>query len=219
MKDNRLLNRFKTEYDFKTFVTSFISLIVTVIFAVYNGFLGIYHASLWHGTICVYYLVLVLLRGTIMIAERKASRSTDPEPLRRKVYIFVSILLLLLNVALIVPAALMVRQLKPVSLTLVPAISMAAYTTFRIVMASIHLKKRKLSSNCLVRLLRTISFIDALVAILTLQNTLIMVISDERGLSKMLPLTAITSGAVWLFILVLSVLAIRRGIRQIKGRS
>ena len=154
-----------------------------------------------------------------MIAERKASRSTDPEPLRRKVYIFVSILLLLLNVALIVPAALMVRQLKPVSLTLVPAISMAAYTTFRIVMASIHLKKRKLSSNCLVRLLRTINFIDALVAILTLQNTLIMVISDERGLSKMLPLTAITSGAVWLFILVLSVLAIRRGIRQIKGLS
>ena len=113
----------------------------------------------------------------------------------------------------------MVRQLKPVSLTLVPAISMAAYTTFRIVMASIHLKKRKLSSNCLVRLLRTINFIDALVAILTLQNTLIMVISDERGLSKMLPFTAITSGAVWLFILVLSVLAIRRGIRQIKGLS
>ena len=128
-------------------------------------------------------------------------------------------MLLLLNVALIVPAALMVRQLKPVSLTLVPAISMAAYTTFRIVMASIHLKKRKLSSNCLVRLLRTINFIDALVAILTLQNTLIMVISDERGLSKMLPFTAITSGAVWLFILVLSVLAIRRGIRQIKGLS
>ena len=51
MKDNRLLNRFKTEYDFKTFVTSFISLVVTVIFAVYNGFLGIYHASLWHGTL------------------------------------------------------------------------------------------------------------------------------------------------------------------------
>ena len=86
-------------------------------------------------------------------------------------------------------------------------------------MASIHLKKRTLSSNGLVRLLRTINFIDALVAILTLQNTLIMVNSDESGLSEMLPLTAITSGAIWLFILVLSVLAIHRGIRQIKRLS
>ena len=51
MNGKQFLNRFKTDYDFKTFVTSFISLAVTVVFAFYNGFLGIYHASLWHGTI------------------------------------------------------------------------------------------------------------------------------------------------------------------------
>ena len=217
MNGKQFLNRFKTDYDFKTFVTSFISLAVTVVFAFYNGFLGIYHASLWHGTICVYYLVLILLRGTIMIAERRLSGREDPEASRNKVYLWVSILLLLLNVTLVVPASLMVRQLKPVSLTLIPAITMAAYTTFRIIMASIHLRKRSVSSDCLVKLLRTINFIDALVAILTLQNTLIMVNSDDKGISQMLPLTAVTSAVIWLAILGLSILSILRGIRQIRG--
>ena len=154
-----------------------------------------------------------------MIAERRLSGREDPEASRNKVYLWVSVLLLLLNVTLVVPASLMVRQLKPVSLTLIPAITMAAYTTFRIIMASIHLRKRSVSSDCLVKLLRTINFIDALVAILTLQNTLIMVNSDDKGISQMLPLTAVTSAVIWLAILVLSILAIRRGVRQIKAGS
>ena len=65
-KAKRLLGRWKTEYDFKTYITAAGSLAVTLVFAFYNGFLGIHHASLWHGTICVYYLVLTILRGSII---------------------------------------------------------------------------------------------------------------------------------------------------------
>jgi hypothetical protein len=89
------------------------------------------------------------------------------------------------------------------------------YTTFRIVMASVNLKKRKSSPDCLVRLLRTVSFVDALVAILTLQNTLIMV-SSGADAGTMLPLTAVTGAAVWLAAFLLSVGAVARGIRQLK---
>ena len=86
-------------------------------------------------------------------------------------------------------------------------------------MAPINLRKRKTSPDSLVRLLRMISFIDALMAILTLQNTMIMVNTDTEGVKKMLPLTAWTSGAVWLGILILSVSAIINGIRQVKGND
>ena len=219
MKKEQFINRWKTDYDFRTFVTAAFALAVTVIFAAYNGFLGIYHASLWHGTICVYYIVLILLRGTVVISARRISAQKEQEQARNKTYLIVSVLLLLLNVSLVVPFSLMVRQQKPVSMTLIPAITMAAYTTFRIVMASVHLKKRKTSSDCLVRLLRTINFIDALVAILTLQNTLIMVQSGGGAMNTMLPLTAATSAAVWLAILVLSVLAIVKGIWQLKENN
>ena len=211
----QFVNRWKTDYDFKTFLAAFGSLAATVIFALYNGFLGIRHASLWYGTICVYYLVLVLLRGLIVLAARRITRSKKPEKTRNRVYLAASATLLLLNLSLIVPVSMMVRQQKPVSLTLIPAIAMAAYTTCKITMASIHLKRRKRSADCLVRLLRTISFIDALVSILALQNTLIMVNAKGEG-GGMQTLSAITSAAVWVAILLLSAAAIRKGIRQLE---
>ena len=204
--------KWKTHYDFKTVASAVGSLAVTMVFAIYNGFLGIYHSSVWYGTICVYYMVLAGLRGTIIFFQRKQREKSG-----EKVYITASVLLLILNISLIVPVSLMVIQQKPVNMTLIPAIAMAAYTTYKITMAAINLKRRRKSADNLIRMLRTISFIDALVSILTLQNTLIMV-SARGNLSEILPLTAITSGAVWAFILLLSVSAFINGIRNIKRK-
>ena len=95
---------------------------------------------------------------------------------------------------------------------------MAAYTTYKVTMASIHLKRRKRSSDSLVRLLRTINFIDALVSVLTLQNTLIMLNATGEELS-MLPLTAMTSAAVFLTVLLLSLHALAQAIRVRKVRT
>ena len=197
-------------------MTAFGSMAATMIFAVYNGFLGIHHASLWHGSICVYYLVLILLRGMIVAAAKKISKQEKPGISGNRVYLTVSFLLLFLNFCLIVPIAIMIKQQKPVHLTLIPAITMAVYTTYKIIMASIHLRKRKTSSDNLVRLLRTISFIDALVSILTLQNTLIMVQSNGEG-TKILPVTIASSTAVWVAILLLSVVSIAQAIRSRKS--
>ena len=217
MKGKQLLRRWKSDYDFSTVTGALASLAVTALFALYNGFLGIYHLSLWHGTICVYYLVLVLLRGILLAARKRVALRADPDRGRAKVYTAGAALLLLLNLSLIIPVSLMVIRQKPVSLTLIPAIAMAAYTTWKVIMASIHLKRRKRSADSLVRLLRTISFIDALVSILTLQNTLIMVNSSGDS-SEMLPLTAITSAAVMTAVLILSVAAFSRGILSLRRR-
>ena len=134
-------------------------------------------------------------------------------------YLTASVLLLVLNVSLIVPISLMVLMQKPVNLTLIPAIIMASYTTYRVIMAAIHLKKRAISSNILVRLLRTINFIDALVSVLTLQNTLIMVNANAEGYRVLLPLTSVTSAAVWITVLVLSVIVFAGGIRSPRRNS
>lgn len=212
----RFLNRWKAEYDYKTYMTAAGSLAVTLIFALYNGFLGIQHSSLWYGTICIYYILLVLLRGSIIIAAKRIDQYEAQEAARTKAFLAISFLLLILNVSLIVPVSMMVRQQKPVSMILIPAIAMAAYTTYKVTMASVNFRKRKVSADSLVWLLRTISFMDALVSILTLQNTLIMVCSNGEDLG-MLPLTAFTSAEIWGVILVLSLGTIRKGILRIRN--
>ena len=95
---------------------------------------------------------------------------------------------------------------------------MAAYTTVKVIMASINLKRRRMLQNQLAKLLRTIGFIDALVSILTLQNTLIMVNAAE-GDSSMLTLTAITSGVIMMAVLLLSIAAFVNGSRSNKEEA
>lgn len=211
------LSKWKNEYDFKTYIAAGGSLFVTLIFALYNGFLGIYHESLWHGTICVYYILLSGLRGSIIIAAKKLAKREAQEAERNKASFKISFLLLILNISLIVPISIMVRQQKPVSLTLVPAIAMAAYTTYKIAVASVNLKKRKKSSDSLVWILRTIGFIDALVSLLTLQNTLVMVKSDG-DYRNMLPLTGFTSAVVWGAVVIMSFGVRAKGFKRIKNR-
>lgn len=214
----QFFDRWKTDYDFKAITAALGSLAVTALFALYNGFLGVSHASLWHGSICVYYLVLVILRTTVIAEGKKAGRKAEPNRALAKVYIASAALLLFLNVCLIVPVSLMAVRQKPVDMTLIPAITMAAYTTYKVVMSSVNLKRRKRSSDTLVRLLRTINFIDALVSVLSLQNTLIMVNMKGDG-SEMLTLSAITSAAIMLAVLALSIVAMIKGVISLKSRE
>ena len=214
----RFIDRWKTDYSFKTVVTASGSLLATVIFALYNGFLGIYHSSLWYGTICIYYLLLSSLRGVVIVSEKRTGLSVEKEKARKEVYLASSLLLLVLNMSLFIPITLMVKMQKPVMMTLIPAIAMAAYTTYKITMASFHLKKSRRSEDCLVRLLRRISFIDALVSILVLQNTLIMVNSKGSGIN-MLPLTAATSAAVLIAVLLLSVFTLAEAAGRIRRKE
>ena len=70
-KIKRFFGRWKADYDFKTYISASGSLAVTLIFAFYNGFLGIRHASLWYGAICIYYILLTVLRGSIVAAAKR----------------------------------------------------------------------------------------------------------------------------------------------------
>lgn len=210
--------RWKSDYDFKTVTAAMGSLAATTAFALYNGFLGVYHASLWHGTICVYYIVLVVLRGLIIAARMSIPRSSIPERAQTRAFIASAAVLLFLNLCLVIPVSLMVVRQKPVNMSLIPAIGLAAYTTYKIIMASVNLRRRKRSSDRLVHLLRTISFIEALMSILTLQNTLIMVNLRDEG-TEMLALTAVTSAAVMLAVLALSVTTMIKGITSLKNKE
>lgn len=201
----RYAERWKKDFNFKTLINAAGSFFITTAFALYNGFLGIYYRSVWNGCICVYYILLAVTRGIIPITEKKnLSRAEKADAYRNRTFKITSVVILLMNLALAVPISLMVLNSRPVNMGLIPAIAMAAYTTYKVVIASVNIKRMKRSSNILVRELRTINFIDALVSVLTLQNTLIIVNRTEET-GDMFVLTAVSSAAIYLVILALSV--------------
>lgn len=203
----RLLRKKWSENDsFKTLARAAMSLCITILFALYHGFLGLALSSVWHGSIGVFYLLLVVIRGMILLTEYRIQSKRDEEKqcLRQKMFYATSVPLFLLNLALMLPISLMVLLEKPIHIGKIPAIAMAAYTTYKITMAVIHMKKHR-TQHVLIRELRAIHLIDALVSILTLQNTLIMVNSSPAEKANMLTLSAISSAAIYLLIIGTSV--------------
>lgn len=208
-KIKRFLQKWKEDYIFKTMASSVISFGVTVLFALYNGFLGVRLLSVWHGSICVFYLLLVAVRGMILWTEKNNTARMEDEKAHhtQRMFILSGVILLILNLALILPISMMVTFEKPVNMGMIPAITMATYTTYKITMASIHIRKQKRNShrNVLVTELRTINFIDALVSVLTLQNTLIMVNQTQSDANDMRILSAISVAVIDLVIMIITV--------------
>lgn len=108
----------------------------------------------------------------------------------------------------------MVVLQRPVYLKLIPAIAVAAYTTYKITVASVHLLKRNQNGNILIAELRTVNFIDALVSVLLLQNTLIMVNQPTKTASSMLVLTAVSSAVIYMIIVIVSVHMLVKELQQ-----
>ena len=208
-----MIERLKTDTDFRAAVFSSGTLLITLVFAVYNGFLGIRYSSLWHGSICAYYILLSLIRVFILLAKKRIVKQDNKEQRRRKVFLISGAVLLLINIAMIVPTAMMVTFEKPVNMTLIPALAMAVYTTIKVIMAVRQLKHRSESGNPLVRELWTINVVDAALSVISLQNTLIMVAGDagDRGLFI---LSAISSGIIILGTIAMEVFLFVREIKR-----
>ncbi len=186
----------KSDYYFSTVFSSAISTLISIVFALYNGALGIVYQSWWHGLICVYYLLLATIRA-ILIGTRRKNQKT----IRMITYL----LLLVMDVSLIGPIYVMVSGERSYTYGLIPAIAMAAYTTYRITISIVHFRKSRKKDKSLLFELRMINMTDALVAVLSLQNALIIV---NGGMNEgMRTLTAWTSGGIYLVIVLITIMS------------
>jgi len=146
-------------------------------------------------------VLLAIVRGTIV---RLLSKNIMQQPEKcRNLYIGTHITMLIMDIALIAPIAYMVIGKLRYDFGMGPAIVMAAYTMYRLTMGIIHMVKCKKEENLLIKELRTINLQDALVALLTLQNALI--IANGTEMTSMMGLTEWTSFGIWATILFFTI--------------
>lgn len=189
----------------------------TVLFACYNGWLGIWHASLWHGSIGIYYSLLSLVRGILLAAKRKARKKEGgiADNYRKRVFGVTSVIVLVMNMALVTPVSLMVLDRRPVQTGSIPAIASAVYTTYKISAAAVKLKRT--NGTILDRELSLIRLVDALTSVLVLQNTLIVAV--DGGISpRLFQLVAISSAGILLLIFAVSAVWLVRGLLCCTGK-
>lgn len=207
-----LVKRWRQDYNVKTVLSATGSTLVTAAFAVFNGVTGVFYRAPWQLSISVYYLLLAVLRGYMVWMERRAYLSQN-SGLRIKTHRVASALLILLSLLLAVPVTLLVFFQKPVQMNIIIAITLAAYTTYKIILASVNLSRKRNTDSVLIKKLRDINFIDALVSLLVLQSTLI-VVQNSADDEDMKILVRITSGVIWAASIAIAVFSALRTNRR-----
>lgn len=207
VKKNAFGAHFLEDYRFRTVLTTMPSFVINVAYTIYNGVIGVMNQSAWFITMAVYYSLLGIMRYCAVHTERKISRMEDQKLIRKKELAVIKtdgILLLLLNLALSGVVLLTIAKGRAKAYSEIIAISIAAYTFYKITMAVINMVKvRKMQSPILITI-RNIGVADALVSMLTLQMTMLVSFQGTEGLNAD-RMNGITGLAVCLLISALGI--------------
>lgn len=215
---NKFLNRYVSDVYFRTMFTSTVSMIICLGFACYNAFAGLYYHSVWNGSISVYFMFLVLIRLFVLIGEfilHKKSPETDIELKRAKLFKIEGILLICLDIALIAPVTILAMSKKEVSLPAWVAIAGAAYTFYKVISCVVSFIKTRKNNILSIKGLKNINLTDAMVSMLSLENTMILTFSDGTDYS-MFTLVAISALVVMVLCVSIAVTTLLKGTRHIK---
>ena len=171
-----------------------LSLVANTAFAAYYLISGALKSSWWLLALGSYYLILSLLRFTVLLSKRK----------EHFIVKFTGWMLIALSIPLVGTVLLSVLRDRGHELHMIIMIAMAAYAFTKITLATVNVVKARRTSSAVLITLRNISFADAFVSIFALQRS--MLVSFE-GMSEpeIIIMNATLGSAVCVIVLLLGI--------------
>ena len=174
---------------------SVIGLIINMVFAVFNGYVGLASRSSWYGTMCAYFLTLFFIRMYIVLHKDHKSES---------IYRSTGIALLFIELVHSGALALLVQARGGRSYPGVTIYMVSAYTFYKLIVSIINVLKAGKQDKAYILALRKISNVEALLSLLSLQAALFFSFGDPTSpFSKLFNL--ITGGVIWCTILGIAI--------------
>lgn len=187
---NPFTNKVTTDYQLRTILFAVPGMVSNIIFAAFNGGIGIITRSAWFGTLAAYYILLSIMRAGIVRQERKLAFIQDKqEHMRRELSVYRrnSILFIFMAVVLAGAVVLLLNSQGGKNYPGVTIYAAAAYTFYKIIMSTIQVIKVGKRKSPLLSITRRIGYMDACVSILTLQTAMLASFADgEEKLIKLM---------------------------------
>ena len=207
-KSNRIANALITDNRLRTVMTALPGMGLNLIYAVFNGVVGITARSAWYGSLSAYYLLLCIMRFLSVSYARqiytKKKQADNPENRELKVYRNCGIILSVSSIALGGAVIMLVTGYGGKSYPGLLIYAAAAYTFCKLTMSIINMVKVRKENSFLLTTLRNISHSDALVSLLSLQTALFAAFGQNAG--EFVPtMNALTGAGVCLMILGLGI--------------
>lgn len=222
LKSYRFTASVLEDYGFRTAVFALLSFVATVAFATMNLVGAIKYRFVWYGAIAAYYFVLILFRGGVLIAGRKCARKyADDEGAyaRRKwqIYLASGVFLVILEFAMAGTVTQMMLSERPAQGGEIMAISTAAYTFYKIIMATYNLIKARKLCDPVTQSLRNLNFADACMSVVSLTVLMITTFDGADTTSFMLYVKAMVGFVACALIVAMATVMILKGTKKLKG--
>lgn len=192
-----------------------ISFVINILYALYNGILGIINLSLWFFTMFAFYSVFACMRFFAVICAKKykSEASDDSEYFVMRLS---GIFLIILSFILIAIIYISQRYNIAPKHDEVIMITIASYTFTKIIITVIKAVKQHNNPSVLFFVVRCVSYAEVAVSVLTLQRSMLASFGEMRY-EKITLMNAIIGASVCLFVLLLGFYMIINSLRKDKN--
>ena len=189
---------------FRGSVSIYQGMMVNFLYVVFRIFVGIRYASVWFLTIAIYYLLLGIMRLSLILSYRNRNMKSELRCYRRTAW-----LLFLLNIPMGGMIVLMVLTDSGYSYPGYVIYLSALYTFYTIILAIVNLLKFRKLGSPILSAAKVLNFVAALMSLLGLQTAMISQFSTE-GEDFRRRMNAITGGGVWFSVILIAVYMLLR---------
>ena len=184
---------------FRGSVSIYQGMMVNFFYVVFRILVGIRYASVWFLTIAIYYLLLGIMRLSLILSYRNRSVKAELRCYRRTAW-----LLFLLNIPMGGMIVLMVLTDSGFSYPGYVIYLSALYTFYTIILAIVHLVEFRKLGSPILSAAKVLNFVAALMSLLGLQTAMISQFSTEGEAFRRM-MNAITGGGVWFSVILIAV--------------
>lgn len=184
---------------FRGSVSLYSGMAVNFLYVVFRIFVGIRYASMWDIMIAIYYLLLGLMRLSLILSYRSRTVKSELHCYRRTAW-----LLFFLNIPMGGMILLMVLTDSGYSYPGYVIYLSALYTFYTVILSVVNIARFRKLGRPILSAAKILSFIAALMSLLGLQTAMITQFSDGEG-SFRVKMNAATGGSVWFAVIVIAV--------------
>lgn len=196
---NQLLN----DRRYRAVSFAVLGLILNLLYAFYNGALGILNHSVWFTASCIYYLLMSTMRFTAILCGQKNSVKKEYALMG-----LTGILFGVLGFVLIIIIYLSLAQNVASKYDEITMITIATYTFAKISMAITGAVKHRKEALPLMTVIQNIRYMEVAVSVVTMQRSMLVTFGDmNRSDAEMMNM--LTGAGACLFAVVLGIIMIK----------
>ncbi len=208
VKTTEIGSRLIDDKRYRVITKAVCSLIFNLLFAFYNGILGVLSSSLIFVASSIYYFLLSSMRFSAVLLDRKGKNQNDSLTAS-----IIGVMLIVLSVIFHIMVIVSIKDKTAEIYGTITMITIATFTFSKISIAIITAVKHKGEHSKLYKAINAIRYSEVAVSLLTMQQSMLVSFEGANEKSSVI-LNAVTGAAVCFFILALGIITLKNSRKE-----